>query len=57
MPQNNTYPTSLWLVGEYIEDTITLQYPDEPNYLIVGLYNSKTGDRLQTPSGNAFRIR
>jgi hypothetical protein len=57
MPQNNTYPTSLWLVGEYIEDTITLQRPDEPNYLIVGLYNSKTGDRLQTPSGNAFRIR
>ena len=30
MPRNNTYPTSRWISGEVITDTVTLTLPDTP---------------------------
>ncbi len=42
MPRNNTYPTSRWISGEVITDTITLSLADAPpgDYRIaIGLFN------------------
>jgi hypothetical protein len=49
MPRQGTYPTSGWLAGEVVSDTISLSLDDVPpgEYrLAVGLYEVTTGDRL-----------
>jgi 4-amino-4-deoxy-L-arabinose transferase-like glycosyltransferase len=49
-PQGNYAPTSLWFVGEGVEDIHPLQLPSQlplGNYsLAIGMYNWKTGERL-----------
>ncbi|HET7377886.1 MAG TPA: hypothetical protein VFK30_14335, partial [Anaerolineae bacterium] len=49
MPRNNTYPTSRWLVGEVVSDTIVLPLNDVPSgsyRIAIGLYDPLTNDRL-----------
>jgi hypothetical protein len=50
MPQAGAYPTSAWQPGEIVIDDHTVELPasaDLENYsLLVGLYQSETGDRL-----------
>jgi hypothetical protein len=52
MPLNGTYPTTLWLPGEFVQDSYTLSLPpDLPSgeyALRVGMYLSETGARLVT---------
>lgn len=48
-PAQGDYPTSLWASGDIIIDTHPLNMPDMPPgnyYLLVGLYNPATGERL-----------
>jgi hypothetical protein len=54
MPQANTYPTSLWVAGEYIIDEHTLPRPDEPFTLRVGWYRAEDGTRLPLTGGSDF---
>jgi hypothetical protein len=56
MPRQGSYPTSGWLSGEVVSDTIGLSLQDlSPGtyQLAVGLYDVTTGDRLAatTPDG------
>ncbi len=46
MPQANTYPTSLWLPGEYVVDTYELPTLNAGYELQVGLYSPEDGTRL-----------
>jgi hypothetical protein len=50
-PQDGAYPTSIWDVGEAVQDTHVLSLPSalpEGRYLLqVGLYLLETGERLQ----------
>lgn len=50
-PAGGYYPTSLWRVGDIVDDehTLTLPEPYDPvkHKLIVGLYQLQTLDRLQ----------
>ncbi|GAB4313456.1 MAG: hypothetical protein Kow00117_06060 [Phototrophicales bacterium] len=47
MPQSYTYPTSLWLEGEYVLDSYRLTAVLDDTYQIhIGLYLQETGDRL-----------
>jgi hypothetical protein len=55
MPLDNTYPTSLWLVGEYVDDTYTFSAPNQPYSIRVGLYLLETGDRLPVSSGGEIQ--
>ena len=66
MPQQNQYPTSRWLNGEYIVDTYPIVIPEETavgNYPIeIGLYLAETGQRLQmktpdAPDNDVFFLR
>ncbi len=55
-PVQGDYPTSLWAPGEIIVDTHTLNLatlPPGEYYLLAGLYNPATGERLPAaiPSG------
>ncbi|MFQ5407906.1 MAG: glycosyltransferase family 39 protein [Anaerolineales bacterium] len=50
-PAERSYPTSLWLPGEYIRDTHLLDAPPGNYTVAVGLYNARTGERLTTPEG------
>lgn len=55
-PPAGHYPTSLWETGEISRQTITLPMTDLPagSYrLVVGLYNSVTGDRLPLADNEA----
>lgn len=45
-PVNGTYPTSLWLKGEYVRDEI--QIPTGGAKIEVGWYIAETGERLNT---------
>jgi hypothetical protein len=51
MPLDNAYPTSLWLMGEFIEDNYAFQIPDQPYSIRVGFYMPETGDRLPVSVG------
>jgi 4-amino-4-deoxy-L-arabinose transferase-like glycosyltransferase len=47
MPLRNTYPTTLWDVGEYVTDSYELTTMVRDGYVIrVGLYDANTGLRL-----------
>ena len=54
-PAGNRRPTTTWVGGEVIEDVHTLVFHDAayagPATLIVGLYDSATVTRLDTPQG------
>ncbi len=46
MPQLNTYPTSLWSAGEFVEDSYQF-VSDRQNFVLhVGLYAPADGIRL-----------
>ena len=49
-PLQGDYPSSMWREGEQVHDSHVLQVPEtmqgEPFYLLVGLYNAETGERL-----------
>lgn len=49
-PRQNTYPVSLWIPGEYVEDSYTLTLPDNAPLgtytLKVGMYLQESGQRL-----------
>ncbi len=53
LPLDGIYPTSLWEPGEIIADEVTLPLPpDLPAgmyWLVMGLYNFESGDRLSAP--------
>ncbi len=51
MPQSNTYPTSLWLDGEYVMDEYTFPNITDFHEIRVGLYVPETGTRLRTQNG------
>jgi 4-amino-4-deoxy-L-arabinose transferase-like glycosyltransferase len=47
MPQQNSYPTDLWLPSEYIVDNYRFDNLRlNPAYLRIGLYQAVTGERL-----------
>jgi hypothetical protein len=47
MPQNNIYPTSLWLAGEYVRDEyLFTNIPPGQYSLRVGFYRQENGKRL-----------
>ena len=46
MPQANSYPTSLWLPGEYVVDTYELPDIKTGTLLRLGLYSPEDGARL-----------
>ncbi len=46
MPQQDTYPTRLWLSGEYVPDTVQLPLPAAAYALRIGMYDPETGMRL-----------
>ena len=56
-PQNNSYPTSLWVQGEIVIDTHRLSLPDalpgETFILRVGFYRQETGDYLTVDDNDA----
>jgi hypothetical protein len=57
VPGGGTRPTPTWNWGETIPDQHLLQLPDDlpsGQYLLVaGLYDVKTGARLNTPAGDS----
>ena len=56
-PLDGAYPTSTWLPGQPILDKRFVPVADGPagRYtLIIGLYDSDTGQRLMTPDGSDF---
>ena len=57
IPGQGNAPTSSWVVGEIIEDKILLPLPPDLSLqqaydLIIGLYNSETGERLPVGSSD-----
>jgi hypothetical protein len=59
MPRRGSYPTSGWMAGEVVSDTIRLSLADlSPGTygLAVGLYDEMTGDRLvaTSPGGRSL---
>ena len=59
-PANWTRPTTGWAVGEYIVDehqlALPTDLPSENLALRVGLYDAKTGERLQTETADFVTI-
>jgi hypothetical protein len=53
-PREGVYPTSLWIKGEYVADTI--QLPTGGSAIEIGWYVAETGERLKTESSEAVRI-
>jgi hypothetical protein len=57
MPVENSYPTSLWLAGEYVSDSHHFaDLPPGDYSLRVGLYDQSTGTRLQRSDGSGDSI-
>jgi hypothetical protein len=55
VPRRWTYPTSLWKRDEVVEDTISLPLDEVPPgqyYLVLGLYDEGTGERLPVYSAD-----
>lgn len=53
-PRGGSYPTSLWEVGETIDDMYAMTVPADarrPLTIELGFYDPKTGERLQTETG------
>jgi hypothetical protein len=50
IPRGGAAPTTSWISGEVISDTIRVQFPETASaqayQLIIGLYSSTTGARL-----------
>jgi hypothetical protein len=46
MPRENSYPTSVWIAGEFVTDTYTLPALADGVTFRVGLYDSVTGAQL-----------
>ncbi len=53
-PVNGSYPTSLWLQGEYVRDEI--QIPTDGATIEVGWYVAETGERLNTDKGDKVTL-
>ncbi len=61
VPQSGGYPTTWWLPGEVVRDTLTLELPESQQaasrdvlyHLIVGLYDPSTGSRLPVAESGA----
>ncbi len=51
MPQTDSYPTSLWLPGEYVVDTYELPVAASGYQLQVGLYDPDSAVRLPILDG------
>ena len=62
MPQSDSYPTSLWLPGEFVVDNYELPIYDTGTALRLGLYSPDDGSRLpifdaqQTTVGDYIQI-
>ena len=55
MPVDNSYPTSLWMAGEYVLDEHHFTDLAPGDYRIqVGLYDQSTGQRLPRDDGSDF---
>ncbi|GAB4519646.1 MAG: hypothetical protein OHK0046_28840 [Anaerolineae bacterium] len=55
MPQQNTYPTSWWLPGEYVQDSYRFENVPAGRYTLhVGLYEQYTGVRMFIRNGLIF---
>ena len=53
MPQNYAYPTSLWIVGEYVLDSYVFSDVPEGDYTLrIGFYMQETGNRLTVKHEN-----
>ncbi|MBF8284077.1 MAG: conserved rane protein of unknown function [Anaerolineales bacterium] len=54
-PRGGAYPTSLWVLGEYVSDPYTFTLAPGTYTLDIGLYLPETGDRLPVfdASGNS----
>jgi hypothetical protein len=51
-PQNGARPTTSWLAGEVIVETLALDWPPGALNLAVGLYEPQSGARLRTAHGD-----
>ena len=48
-PANGSYPTSMWVAGEFVEDSHSFDLPSGHYSLAVGMYLPATGERLALP--------
>lgn len=55
-PLGGARPTTSWITGEYLSDTITLPNTAGATRYRVGLYDPSSGARLTTPDGADFVI-
>lgn len=55
-PVGGARPTTSWIVGEHLSDTITLANTADVVRYRVGLYDPVSGERLTTPDGADFVI-
>lgn len=59
-PVENTWPPTCWSSGEQVVDPYLLPLPEDlpagRYLLVVGLYDTATGERLQTGSGDSVRL-
>jgi hypothetical protein len=53
MPQENQYPTSLWVAGEYVTDSYDFSVPAQAFSMRVGLYLADSGVRLPVFSSDS----
>lgn len=54
VPRQNSYPTTLWAAGEYVDDEVVLNDAPASRALRVGWYDPQTGRRLILESGADF---
>lgn len=57
-PRSGTYPFWVWAAGEQVDDTVTIDIPNEiPSgdyLLLLGIYDADTGARLPVTDGDDF---
>jgi len=55
VPQDGNAPTSTWTPGEFVQNSVTLNFPADagspPYRLVIALYQPETGERLQLATG------
>ncbi|MEO0564749.1 MAG: hypothetical protein AAF125_21770, partial [Chloroflexota bacterium] len=56
MPRANTYPTTLWMPGEYVTDSYVFEGVQTAAEVRIGLYDSATGERLAGVNDDTFVV-
>jgi hypothetical protein len=57
MPRGGAYPTSVWALGEFVDDPYTFNLAPGNYSLVVGLYEAETGERLPVAAGDELILQ